>query len=43
MNCVLKITTKSRYLKNTLKVFMELQKLGLIPNELSKWGNDKKE
>ncbi|CAH2213637.1 hypothetical protein [Tepidibacter aestuarii] len=42
MNCVLKIATKSRDLKNTLKIFMQLQKSGLIPNELSKWGNDKK-
>lgn len=42
MNCVLKITTKSKNLKNTLKVFMQLQKSGLIPNELSKWGNNKK-
>lgn len=42
MNCVLKITTKSKNLKNTLKVFMQLQKSGVIPNELSKWGNNKK-
>jgi len=42
MNCILKITTKSKDLKNTLKVFIQLQKSGLIPNELSKWGNNKK-
>ncbi|WP_278281369.1 hypothetical protein [Tepidibacter mesophilus] len=42
MNCVLRITTKSRDLKNTLKIFIQLEKSGLIPNELSKWGSDKK-
>ncbi|WFD12052.1 hypothetical protein [Tepidibacter hydrothermalis] len=42
MNCVLKITTKARDFKNTLQIFIQLQKCGLIPNELSKWGNDKK-
>jgi hypothetical protein len=38
MHCILKITTKSKNLKNTLKIFIQLQKSGLIPNELSKWG-----
>lgn len=41
MACIIKITTKAKDLTKTLKVLVEAQKAGLLPNELAKW-KDKK-